>query len=70
MSSCSVMPLSAVMGTLCTHMCSSSVAAGCWLGGSLLSSCKPLASTHTSENPTVLVLTASFSADLLKLDGS
>ena len=62
-SSCSVMPLPALIGTTCNHMCLRSVSAGCGLGGSLLGLCGPLFSTHALKNHTVLALTASLSAD-------
>ena len=66
-SSCAIMPLSALIGTPCTLICLRSLDAGYGLGGSLLSSCGPLASTHAWEKPTVLALTASLSSDLTNL---
>ena len=57
------------MGTPCNRMCLSSVTAGCMLGGRFLSSCGPLASTHTWKNPTVVALTASCFAELPRLGG-
>ena len=59
-----VMPLSVLIGTPCTRMCSRSVAEGYWLRGSWLSSCGTLASTHAWKKSTVLALTASLFAEL------
>ena len=69
MSSCSIIPLSAVMGTSCNRMCFEKCGGGVEAWGKLVNLMWASCLYTCLKKPTILALTASFYANLPNLGG-